>query len=285
MSRGLDPPLFAQDQPKLGEGISGWVQQWQTPQAITDITTDARNRPSQPVLESSAVPLEHYGVASTLCIPIQLGEEVLGVIHAMTSHRRLFTVSEMELLYTIANQAAVAIVNAMNHKDARARAHMVSRYFRRVARAIGSSLEVQDVPQMFANVACEIMRADRCALYRIENGELILRAASRFAATIPPAESIPAGHVLAGSVAKRGQPIVITDLRDDERVAGQDWIKRDKLASYLAIPLKSKRKTVGVVEIYTVDRREFLSEEIQLFSTFAKRANVAEKLAHEVSIA
>ena len=97
---------------------------------------------------------------------MQVGEDVIGVLHAMSSKRRLFTVAEMELLYTIANQAAFAVVNAMLYQEARSKSHEMRRYFRRVAQAIGSALEAQNLPQLMADLAVEIMRADRCAIYR-----------------------------------------------------------------------------------------------------------------------
>src|SRR5205823_6633073 len=49
-------------------------------------------------------------------------------------------------------------------------------------------------------------------------------------------------------------------------------------ASYLAVPLKAGRRTVGVIEIYTHQPREFTREEVQLLSTFTRRARDAERM-------
>ena len=140
---------------------------------------------------------------------MHVGEDVIGVIHAMSSKRRLFTVAEMELLYTIANQAAFAIVNAMLYQDARSKSHEMRRYFRRVAHAIGSALDEQDLPQLLADLAVEIMRADRCAIYRLEGDGLRLQATSHFRPSVPPDTQVPLGAGLCGWVARRGQSLVI----------------------------------------------------------------------------
>jgi GAF domain-containing protein len=272
LGRGVDEEKLAEIRPRVGEGIAGWVYEWQTPQAVSDVPADARNRTS---------PLHTLGVASTLCVPMQVGEDVIGVIHAMNSRRRLFTVAEMELLYTIANQAAVAIFNATLYQDARAKSHEMRRYFRRVAHAIGSALDAQDMPQLLADLAIEIMRADRCALYRVEGEELLLMATSHFRPAVPPDERIPVGQGLAGWIARRGQSLVLFDLAADPRSRIHSWLHRDRLASYLAIPLKAGRRTVGVLEIYSSEPRDFRKEEVQLLATFAQRAKLAQKMALE----
>ena len=270
LSRNVDESLFANMRPRIGEGIAGWVFKWQTPQAVSDVAADARNR---------SAPIDQADVASTLCVPMQVGEDVIGVIHAMSSKRRLFTVAEMELLYTIANQAAFAIVNAMQYQEARAKSYEMRRYFRRVAQAIGSAVESQNLPQLLADLAIEIMRADRCAIYRIDGDTLRLQSTSHFRPTVPPDESMPLGFGLAGSVAKRGQSLVLANLDDDPRSRAHAWLNRERLTSYLAVPLKSGRQTVGVIEIYTQERRAFSPEEVQLLSMFTRRARLSEKIA------
>ncbi len=272
VSRNMDAGRFHEVAPRVGEGIAGWVFEWQTPQAVSDVAADARNRTS---------PLDAFGVASTLCVPMHVGEEVIGVIHAMSSKRRLFTVAEMELLYTIANQAAVAIVNAHLYKEARTKSHEMRRYFRRVAHAIGSALEEQDLPRLLADLSVEIMRADRCAIYRLEGETLRLQAASGFRSAVPPDATVALGQGLCGHVARRGQSLNLADLTDDPRSQTHHWLHRDKLTSYLGVPLRSDRRVVGVVEIYSQERREFSREEIQLLSTFVRRARVADKIAQE----
>ena len=272
LARNVDEKTFRALRGRIGEGIAGWVYEWQTPQAVADVAADARNR---------SAPIDTAGVASTLCVPMHVGDEVIGVIHAMSSKRRLFTVAEMELLYTIANQAAVAIVNAMLYQDARSKSHEMRRYFRRVAHAIGSALDEQDLPQLLADLAVEIIRADRCAIYRIENDTLHLQATSHFRAAVPPDSTVAMGAGLSGWVAKRGQSLVLANVQDDPRSRTHAWLSRDRLTSYLAVSLKAGRRAVGVIEIYTLEPRVFTAEEVQLLSTFSRRARLAEKIAQE----
>ena len=197
----------------------------------------------------------------------------------MSSKRRLFTVGEMELLYTIANQAAVALVNAMHYQEARTKSLEMRRYIRRIAQALGSALDGQELPKLLTDLAVEIMRSDRCALYRLDGDTLHLEAACRFRNSHPPDETVPIGQGLCGWVARRGQSLLLESLDEDARAQWHTWLHRENLTSYMGIPLKSGHRTVGVLEVYTLDPRVFTKEEAQLLSTFARRARVVEKLA------
>jgi GAF domain-containing protein len=268
LSRGIEIEDFANYHAGIGEGIAGWVYEWQTPQAVANITADPRDRSAS---------LEAFGVASVLCVPMHVGDEVIGVLMAMTSRRRLFTVGEMELLYTISNQAAVATYNALQYRLARARSHEMSRYFRRIAHALGSSFD-GNLPQVIADLAIEIMRANRCAIYSCEGDIVQLRAASRFSSSAPPESSIALGQGLAGWVARRGQSLMLADMQEDTRAQGNAGVHRDHRTAYLGVPLKTGRRTIGVIEIYAQGPREFTREEVQLLSTFARRARLAERM-------
>ncbi len=268
--RGVQQEQFLIGSSHRGDGISGWVLEMQTPQAVANVAADARNRTS---------PIDQADIASTLCVPMHVGEEVIGVIHAMSSKRRLFTVAEMELLYTIANQAAVAMVNAMHYQEARSKSLEMRRYIRRIAHALGSAMQDKDMPKLLTDLAVEIMRSDRCALYRLEGDSLHLEAACRFRNSLPPDETVPLGQGLSGWVARRGQSLLLSTLIEDPRARWHHWLHRDNLTSYMGIPLKAGHRTVGVLEVFTTDPRVFTKEEAQLLSTFARRARVVEKLA------
>ena len=274
LSRGIDETDFQAYHPSIGEGIPGWVYEWQTPQAVSNIGADPRDRSAS---------LERFGVSSVLCVPMHVGENVIGILMAMTSRRRLFTVGEMELLYTISNQAAVATFNALQYRLARARSHEMSRYLRRIAHAIGASFE-GNLPQVISDLAIEIMRADRCAIYSSDGELLQVRASSRFRAATPPEAQIPLGQGLAGWVARRGQALVLSNLAEDSRAHPPGGPHREHLASYVGVPLKAGRRTVGVIEIYSVQPREFSKEDIQLLTMFTKRSRLSERLASPVEI-
>ncbi len=171
--------------PRMGEGIAGWVLEFETPTAVQDVSADHRNR---------SCPIDGEGVTSLVSVPLQSGDQVIGVLHAMSSRRRLFTVGEMELLYTIANQVGAAIANAQMYEEARQKSEEIRKGVRRIARALGSSLDGRQTAQTIADLALEMTGADRSVLFALDaQGNLIPRAASNFKSALTALPPIPGG--------------------------------------------------------------------------------------------
>ena len=270
--RGLDEGSFARITPRPGEGIAGWVYSWTAPTAVADVAADARDK---------ICPIHQEGVASCMCVPMASGDTGLGVLLAMSSRRRLFTVAELELLYTIANQAAAAVVNAQTFARAQARAQAMRRYFRRLAAALGATVDRAHMLQLVADVALDVMECDRCNVYVMRDQVLRLLAQSRLAGTGAPDAEIQVGAGLTGCVAEPGRTLAVPTLASDPRTREHIWGGRESLASYLGIPLKAGRKTTGVIEIMTREPRVFAPDEVRLLSQFISRARIGERLQED----
>ncbi|MDD2751709.1 MAG: GAF and ANTAR domain-containing protein [Candidatus Omnitrophica bacterium] len=91
------PPL------KIGEGIAGKVAQENKPLAIKDVSKEKEYKHKDIA--------KREGLVSLLCVPMSVKGKVIGVINCYTSKPHTFSEEEIEVLTTIANQAAVAIEN------------------------------------------------------------------------------------------------------------------------------------------------------------------------------
>ncbi|MFA5356420.1 MAG: GAF domain-containing protein [Candidatus Omnitrophota bacterium] len=96
---------------KLGEGIAGLVAKNNSPIYVLDVKQDSR------YLSRDIAKKE--GLCSLASVPLTVKGRVIGVLNCYTSRKHEFTGSELEVLSTLANQAAVAIENA--ELDLRAR--------------------------------------------------------------------------------------------------------------------------------------------------------------------
>jgi GAF domain-containing protein len=269
-SFGVDRERFAAACPSPGKGVAGWVFEWSTPTAVADLAADSRNR---------TAPLDQLGIVSAICVPIGTGECNLGVMLAMSARRRLFTVAEMELLYTIANQVAVALSNARLYATERSKSSAMQRYFKRIARALGSAVAEADVLPLLSDLILEVMRGDRAVIYSADGEDLVVRAHSGFRGTAQPETRIPARAGLAGFACRRSKPLAVTALAPgDARVREEPWLLREKMVSYLAVPLKVDRRVVGVMELACASPRVFSADEVKLFAQFGRRARLAERL-------
>ncbi|RJO63648.1 MAG: GAF domain-containing protein [Candidatus Omnitrophota bacterium] len=91
------PPL------KIGEGIAGKVVKENRPIAVKDIQSEKEYKHKDIAKKE--------GLRSLLCVPLAVKNKVIGVINCYTPTPHEFTETEIEVLTTIANQAAVAIEN------------------------------------------------------------------------------------------------------------------------------------------------------------------------------
>ncbi len=258
--------------PRLGEGIAGWVLEFETPTAVQDVSADHRNR---------SCPIDGEGVTSLVSVPLQSGDQVIGVLHAMSSRRRLFTVGEMELLYTIANQVGAAIANAQMYEEARHKSEEIRKGVRRIARALGSSLDVRKTAQTIADLALEMAGADRCILLAADaQGNLIPRAASNFKTALSALPALPVSESGRGPetptafVARRGRSLNIENFAQDLRFVLPAFAARERVTGYLGVPLKLGKDVLGVLEVFTREPRRFTPDEMRLMLTFASQASV-----------
>ncbi len=92
------PPL------KLGEGIAGKVVKENKPIAIKDVTKEKEYKHKDIA--------KREGLCSLLCVPLAAKGRVIGAINCYTSTPHEFSETEIDILTSVGNQAAVAIENA-----------------------------------------------------------------------------------------------------------------------------------------------------------------------------
>lgn len=89
---------------KMGAGIAGRVARENKPIAILDVQSDPRY--------ANRVIAKKESLRSLLSVPMSVKGKVIGVLNSYTSVPHKFTKNEINILTTVANQAAVAIENA-----------------------------------------------------------------------------------------------------------------------------------------------------------------------------
>lgn len=268
IARNISRECVLSMKPKLGEGIAGWVAEFETPTAVQDVAADHRNR---------SCPIDGEGIRSLVSVPLQSGDKVIGVLHAMSSRRRLFTVGEMELLYTIANQVGAAIGNAQMYEEARQQSDEIRKGVRRISRALGASRSAQETAQSIAGLATETTESDRSVLYTLDGKNALSIRATANLKWQPRSDGDDAktGETPAQWVARRGRSLAIDNLAQDTRFAPPAFATRDRMAGYLGVPLKFGTDILGVLEVYSREPRRFSTDEVRLFLIFASQAGVA----------
>ncbi len=132
---------------------------------------------------------------------------------------------------------------------------LVMRYVNRVTNSMASSLMLLDE----------------------RTGELVLSVPTGPKAAKLTDMRIPASEGIAGWVVEHGQPVLVPDVKKDERFYKEvDKVSRFKTKSIVCVPLKAKTKLIGVLELMNkVDGTAFTEEDVVLMSIFAYQAAMA----------
>ena len=91
------PPL------SIGEGIAGKVVKEGRPITVLDVNEEEEYKYKDIAKKE--------GLRSLLCIPLSVRGKVIGVINCYTSYPHKFSKTEVDVLTSVANQAAIAIEN------------------------------------------------------------------------------------------------------------------------------------------------------------------------------
>lgn len=89
---------------KVGEGIAGLVALENKPKVVFDLS-------KEPEYKYKAI-AEKEGLKSLLSVPLAVRGKVIGVLNNYTSYPHKFTKNEINILNTVASQAAIVIENA-----------------------------------------------------------------------------------------------------------------------------------------------------------------------------
>jgi len=80
---------------------------------------------------------------------------------------------------------------------------------------------------------------------------------------------------LIGRVVREGRPIMIPNVVDEKQFRYPELARKTGLASLLSVPLLTREKVMGTINIYTNEVRQFSDDEIGFVKVVAGQAAIA----------
>jgi len=132
--------------------------------------------------------------------------------------------------------------------------------------------------------AAEVMDAHACSLMLKDpqKDELVIKASYGLEEQIVESTRVAYGEGVAGRVAITGEPMLLTNLKDDPRFAHSEVVPRPEIVSSICVPLRDEESRVqGVLSIHRqYPAPEFTEDDMKVFSVFASQAAQAVSNAH-----
>jgi GAF domain-containing protein len=143
---------------------------------------------------------------------------------------------------------------------------------------LNSTLNLDELLRLIMTSAAELLRAETSSLLLLDEdaGDLIIHVATGESGEQVTQQRIPAGQGIAGWVLEQGEVAVVENPKDDPRFfAGMDEATGFETQNILALPLKVRDRTVGVVEVINKREGGFTDTDRELAGALANQAAIA----------
>jgi diguanylate cyclase (GGDEF)-like protein len=150
--------------------------------------------------------------------------------------------------------------------------------FHDVAKALTSSLDLDSILQTIMEKMAEYFRPDTWSLLMVDevHNELYFAIAVGDAAEALKDVRLKVGEGIAGWVAKNGEQLIVPDVYTDARFAKRiDEVTQWETRSIICIPLNSKHRVLGVIQLVNVDMKGFGEPEIFFLQALCDYAAIA----------
>lgn len=248
----------------FGKGVCGRVAQTGLPIRVADVRQEGN------YLDYDTSTL------SELCVPLKIGERVIGVVNAESRQANHFNEADERLLVTLAGQLTSGIERLRNAVAERERAKQLG-ILNKLTGEMSGVLEreklfnivVERLNTEMNYVSTDISRVDE------ESQEYILEAVSGSFERLIPTEGYrqPFGVGLLDIAASTGDPVVSNNVRSHPKynvVHGHEHIN-----SELVIPIKIYKKVVALLNLESTELDAFDEHDVAALSTLCEQISIA----------
>jgi signal transduction histidine kinase len=246
------------------QGITGWVVRTGKPARVGDVRSDPRY-----------VPIRRE-VCSELAVPLEVRGQVRGVLNVDADRLEAFSDSDLDLLESLAAQAARVIDHTWLYQQVRQKARLLETLVA-VGQTINSMLNLDDALQGITREACLLMEARVCSLLLLdENGAwLDLRAHFGAGPAYLNRPRLSVEDSLVGAVVRRRKPVQELNVQTSSRYASVEVARQEHLVSLLSVPLLYAGKAIGALNVYKGQVYTFSDDEVRILSAFAELSALA----------
>jgi GAF domain-containing protein/DNA-binding response OmpR family regulator/anti-sigma regulatory factor (Ser/Thr protein kinase) len=220
---------------------------------------------------------------SVVCAPIWSTGRVIGVITLYSNEPNAFPESSVSLLTTLSANLGVALQNARLFdetqrllKETEERAAELSA-ISTVTQALVAETDLDNMIQLIGSQMRDTFNADIAYLALLDPQTNMIQFPYQYGDKIDP---IPFGEGMSSRIIRDGQPLIFNRNIEEESTALGIRRQGRRALSYLGVPIKAGRETIGVLSVQSTQKENMFDEDsLRLLSTVAANAGSAIKTA------
>ncbi|TMD34537.1 MAG: GAF domain-containing protein [Chloroflexi bacterium] len=141
----------------------------------------------------------------------------------------------------------------------------------RLAQAAASTQKPDELLDLIIDETTSAMGTDVCSMYLVTppGREMLLTATNGLNERMVGKAVMRVGEGVTGWVAETRRPAVVPDVNEEPHWKWVPGLDEDRFRSMLSVPIESGPRLVGVLNVQTVDKREFGSGDIDFLRAIA----------------
>jgi GAF domain-containing protein/ligand-binding sensor domain-containing protein/two-component sensor histidine kinase len=249
------------------EGITGWVAGTGEPMLVPDVSQEPRY-----------IWMQGSQTRSELTVPLKVKGEIIGVLDVQNNRLNAFDESDLAMLQSLANQAAVAIKNAQLF-DAEQRRAEQFRVISEVGRHVTSILTIDELLKQMATLIRDTFDYYHVGFGLVEGDEVISKAEVGALEEAYQDVRLRVGQEgIWGWVASTGEPLLVPDTSQEPRFHLVHGV--EEVRSHVCVPLKTKDAVIGVLSAGSNQLNAFDDSDLAVLQSLADQAAIAIENAH-----
>ena len=220
-------------------------------------------------------------VGAIVGLPLLRNEKVVGVMNVALNEAHEFSSSELRILELLADQAAIAIVNAGLYEEVQLHANQLET-LNTVNSALSKSLELDKVLELILDQIGKVLQLDRGAIILLEKNALRV-VIDRGNSPSSKGLVFSADDELFQELQQNRRPLILHNLEDDPRT--QNWGQSKQIASWMGVPLIVRDKLIGFLTIDSNLDGAYSPEQADIALPFAAQAAQAIENARQFNAA
>src|SRR5436190_6898588 len=253
---GHSPDVVKNLRIKIGNGVTGTAAMERRIVVVDDVRTYPR------YIEAVKT------TRSELAVPLISQGRVVGVLDIQSPEPGYFREDQGRLLTLLASQIAIAIENARVYESEVRNRELLALLYD-ISLEMGSTLEIDELVHKIAAAVKQKINYHTFSIYLLDEKQGLLRP--KFVIRSNERENqklvLPLGTGLIGTAAKMNVPLRIDDVTKDPRYLNVHTETR----SELVVPLTSKGRVVGVVDLESTKPGYFTEYHERFLMTLASR--------------
>jgi PAS domain S-box-containing protein len=237
------------------------------PVSVYDITEHQDSQYYQEAIEE--------GIRSILSIPLRFEKEVIGVLRMYTAEPVKYTDDDLKFISSLADQAAVAIVNARHFETAVSNEKEYLRVFEEVTKAVSSSLNLNEVLSMIVRKIPEVMGLKAGSLRLLDKEKKQLELVAHYGLSQKYANKGPVSYDRSIDDALAGKAVSEYEVTEHKDSEYYKEAMEEGITSILSIPMRCKLEIMGVLRLYGAKPIKYKDEDLRFMAGIAEQTAIA----------